>query len=64
MCDSAEGLQIDAFGKIARQLITALSTELSIPVDKVLAFMCDRASVNGVAMRTISVLYSKMIDVG
>jgi len=50
--------------ELARQLITAISTEISIPVDKVLAFMCDRASVNGVAMRTISVLYSKMIAVG
>lgn len=53
------------FGEeVAQQLIVALSTELTIPVDKVLAFMRDRASVNGVAMRTISVLYSKMIDVG
>ena len=63
-------MQIDAFGKsqsgeeVVRQLNTALSTELSIPVDKVLAFMRDHASVNGVAMRTTSVLYSKMIDVG
>lgn len=50
--------------EVARQLITALPTELLIPVDKVSAFMCDRASVNRVAMRTIPVLYSKMIDVG
>ena len=42
--------------EVARQLITSLSTELSIPQHLVVSAMCDRASVNDVAMRTISVL--------
>ena len=46
---------------MARQLITALSTELSIPAHLVLAFMRDRAAVN---MRTVSVLYHEIIDIG
>ena len=44
--------------EVARQLITAISTELSIPS------MRDWASVNSVAMRTVSVLYNSMIDIG
>lgn len=50
--------------EVARQLITALSTQLSVPAHLVLAFMRDRAAVNGVAMRTVSILYNKMIDIG
>ena len=50
--------------EVARQLITSLSTELSIPQHLVVSAMCDRASVNDVAMRTISVLYNNMMDVG
>lgn len=50
--------------EVARQLITSLSTELSIPANHVVAFMRDRASVNNVAMRTVSVLYNSMIDIG
>lgn len=49
--------------EVARQLITAISTELSIPANLVVAFMRDRAAVNGVAMRTVSVLYSQMLDI-
>lgn len=41
--------------EVARQLIATLSTELSIPANHVVAFMRDQASVNNVAMRTISV---------
>ena len=48
----------------ARQLIIALSTELSITSNLVLVAMRDRASVNDVAMRTISVVYNHMTDVG
>ena len=47
----------------ACQLITALSTVLSIASNLVLAAMGDRASVNDVAMRTISVVYNHMMDV-
>ena len=50
--------------EVARQLITSLSTELSIPQHLVVSTMCDRASVNDVAMRTISVLYNNVMDVG
>ena len=42
--------------EVARQLITTFSTELSKPANLVLAFMRDRATVNNVAMRTVSVL--------
>ena len=42
--------------EVARQLITTFSTELSIPANLVLAFMRDRATVNNVARRTVSVL--------
>ena len=48
----------------ARQLVTAVSTELSIAPDLVVAAMRDRASVNDVAMRTVSVVYNKLLDVG
>ena len=41
--------------EVACQLIAALSNELSIPANLVVAFMRDRASVNNVAMRTVSV---------
>ena len=50
--------------EVARQLITSLSTELSIPQHLVVSAMRNRASVNDVAMRTISVLYNNMMDVG
>ena len=50
--------------EVAHQLIAALSTELSIPANLVVAFMRDWASVNNVAMRTISVIDNSMIDIG
>ena len=50
--------------EIARELITVLSTELSIPSPKVLAGMRDRASSNNVAMSTVNVIYPHMLDIG
>ena len=50
--------------EVARQLITVVSTELSIAPNMVIAAIRDRASVNDVAMRTISVIYNQMLDVG
>ena len=50
--------------EVARQLIIALSTELSIASNLVIAAMRDHASVNDVAMRTISVLYNTIMDIG
>ena len=47
--------------ELARQLITAISTELSVQPGLVVAGMRDRASVNTVAMRTI---YNNMMDIG
>ena len=49
--------------EVARQLITSLSTELGIGSERVVVMMHDRASVNSVAMRTISVLYNNLLDV-
>jgi hypothetical protein len=50
--------------EVARQVITVVSTELSVTPNKVLAAMHDRAAVNNVAMRTISVVYNQITDVG
>jgi hypothetical protein len=50
--------------ELARELITALSTELSIPPHLVVSAMRDRASVNDVAMRTVKVLYNHVMDIG
>ena len=49
---------------VARQIITALSIELGIASYLVVASMRDCASVNEVAMRTVSILYNQIIDVG
>ena len=48
--------------EVARQLITVLSTELSIAPDQIVEAMRDRASVNDVVMRTVSVIFSRMMD--
>ena len=48
--------------EVARQLVTALSTEQSIAPDRIVAAMRDQASVNDVAMRTVSVIFSRMMD--
>ena len=50
--------------EIACELMTVLSTELSIPSPKVLAGMHDRASSNNVAMSTVKVIYPHMLDIG
>jgi len=50
--------------EIARELIHALATEYSVGSNNLLAVMRDRASTNEVAMRTISVLYPSLVDVG
>ncbi len=50
--------------EIARELISVLSVEYGITSDRLLASMRDRASANGVAIRTIKVVYPDMIDVG
>ena len=50
--------------ELARQIITAISTELGISSHLVVAAMHDRAAVNTVAMRTVSILYDKMMSIG
>ena len=50
--------------KVVCQVIMALSTELGVPGQLVLAAMRDRASVNHIAMRTVTVVYNQMLDIG
>ena len=50
--------------EVARQIITVLSTELGVASNLLIAAMRDRASVNSVAMRTVSIVYNKVMDVG
>ena len=50
--------------ELAREILTALSTELGIGGSQLLAAMHDRASVNGAAMCTISIMYPTAMDIG
>ncbi len=50
--------------EVARQLIVSLSTEMGIVDGQLIATMRDRAVVNGVAIRTLKVLYPSLIDIG
>ena len=50
--------------ELARELLTTLSTELGIGGRLLLAAILDRASVNGVAMRTLSSMSPDIIDIG
>lgn len=47
-----------------RELIHILSSTYSIKADKIVAAMHDHASVNGVAMRTMKIVYPSLLDVG
>ena len=50
--------------EIARELIDTLSVQYSVSSGMLLAAMHDRASVNNVAMRTLSIVLPSAIDVG
>ena len=50
--------------EIARELIEVLSVRLSISSARLLAAMRDRASVNGVAMRTLKIIFPHLVDIG
>ena len=50
--------------EIARELIHVLSAQYRVTSTRLLACMHDRASVNAVAMRTLSVVYPLAVDVG
>ena len=50
--------------EVARQLIVSRTTELGIESDLLIAAMRDRASVNNVAIRTLSIVFPKVLDIG
>ena len=50
--------------EIARELINVLSVLCSIPPHLLFAAMRDGASVNSVAMRTVSIVYPSVLDIG
>lgn len=50
--------------EIAREVISLLSTKFGIGPKYLISAMRDRASANNVAMRTIKVVYSNVLDVG
>ena len=50
--------------ELARQLITVLSVQLSIPSELLVAAMRDCVSSNNVAMRILKVVYPSVLDVG
>ena len=50
--------------ELAHQLIVCLSTELGIKPDLLVAAMRDRASVNSVAMRILSIVFPNVLDIG
>ena len=50
--------------EIARELINVISAQYGIDSNKLVAAMHDRAACNGVALRTIKIVYSSIVDVG
>ena len=50
--------------EIAREIVHTVSTEYGVSGDRLVATMRDRGSANGVAMRTIKVLFPNILDVG
>lgn len=50
--------------EIARELVLVLSTNYGIGPDHLIASMRDRAAANNVAMRTLAIVYPKVLDVG
>ena len=50
--------------EVAQQIVSVISQELGIPSSFVIAASRDRASVNDVAMRTVKVVYSSILDIG
>jgi hypothetical protein len=50
--------------EIARELINTLSAQYSIGSDLLVAAMHDRAACNMVALRTLTVVFPKLVDVG
>ncbi len=50
--------------EIARELINVISAQYGIMSNKVVACMRDRAACNNVALQTIKIVYSSIVDVG
>ena len=50
--------------EIARELTHVLSANYAIGPDQLIASMRNRAAANGVAMRTLAVVYPKVLDIG
>ena len=50
--------------EVARQLIVSLTTELGIESDLLIAAMHDCPSVNNVAIRTLSIVFPEVLDIG
>ena len=50
--------------EIAREIVHTVSTVYGVSGDRLVATLRDRASANGVAMRTIKVFFSNVLDVG
>ena len=50
--------------EVAYQIVSVISQELGIPSSYVITASRDRASVNDVAMRTMKVVYSSILDIG
>ena len=50
--------------EIAREIIASISTQYGIASNQVVAMMHDRAACNGVALRTLKVIYPQLVDVG
>ena len=68
MCQTLVKLQLLAKPmnreEVAREVLSVLSIELGIQSSDLLVGIRDRASVNNVAMRLISVMYPTVLDVG
>ena len=50
--------------EVAQQIVSVISQELGIPSSFVIAASRDRASVNDVAMQSVKVVYSSILDIG
>lgn len=50
--------------EVAQQIVSVISQELRIPSSFIIAASRDRASVNNVAMETLKVVYSSLLDIG
>ena len=50
--------------EIAREILQTVLTEFGVNGDRLVAAMRDRAAANGVAMRTIKVVFPNVLDVG